>query len=95
MPTYEPVIGLEIHAQLATKTKMFCACSTDSFEAQPNTNVCPIFMGFPGMLPAINEVAVKKGVTAALALGCAIAQFSKFDRKNYFYRDLPNLNLLS
>ncbi len=86
---YEPVIGLEIHAQISTKTKMFCSCSTDSFNKQPNTNVCPICMGMPGMLPALNGEAVIKGVKAALALGCSIPHFSKFDRKNYFYPDLP------
>ncbi|MEK9132762.1 MAG: Asp-tRNA(Asn)/Glu-tRNA(Gln) amidotransferase subunit GatB [Patescibacteria group bacterium] len=93
---YEPVIGIEIHAQVATKTKMFCACSCDSFGApclpagrQPNSNVCPICMGFPGMLPAINKTVVEKGTLAALALHCSIPQFSKFDRKNYFYPDLP------
>lgn len=86
---YEPVIGLEIHAQISTKTKMFCSCSTDSFGKQPNTNVCPICMGMPGMLPAINKEAVTKGIKAALALNCSIPHFSKFDRKNYFYPDLP------
>lgn len=87
--TYEPVIGLEIHAQISTKTKMFCSCSVDSFGKPPNTNVCPICMGFPGMLPALNKDAVTKGIKAALALGCSIPRFSKFDRKNYFYPDLP------
>jgi len=87
--TYEPVIGIEIHAQSSTKTKMFCACSNDSFGAQPNSNVCPICMGFPGMLPSINKTVVEKGILAALALHCEIPQFSKFDRKNYFYPDLP------
>lgn len=87
--SYEPVIGIEIHAQVSTKTKMFCACSNDSFGAQPNVNVCPVCMGFPGMLPAINKKVVEKGTLAALALHCSIPQFSKFDRKNYFYPDLP------
>jgi aspartyl-tRNA(Asn)/glutamyl-tRNA(Gln) amidotransferase subunit B len=85
----EPVIGLEIHAQMNTQTKMFCSCSNDSFGAKPNSNVCPVCMGFPGMLPAFNASALEKGVIAALALGCEIQEFSKFDRKNYFYPDSP------
>ncbi|MBT5016134.1 Asp-tRNA(Asn)/Glu-tRNA(Gln) amidotransferase subunit GatB [Candidatus Peregrinibacteria bacterium] len=89
MTSYETVIGLEIHAQMNTKTKMFCACSNDSFGAKPNVNVCPICMGFPGMLPATNKKAIKKGVRTALAFRCNIPEFSKFDRKNYFYPDLP------
>ncbi|MBI5413349.1 Asp-tRNA(Asn)/Glu-tRNA(Gln) amidotransferase subunit GatB [Candidatus Peregrinibacteria bacterium] len=87
--TFESVIGLEIHAQVNTNTKMFCSCSNDSFGLQPNKNVCPICMGFPGMLPVINKEVVKKGLAAALALHCEIPAFSKFDRKNYFYPDLP------
>lgn len=87
---YEVVIGLEIHAQIATKTKLFCPCSNDSFGKDANSNVCPICMGFPGMLPVINEDAVRRGIRAALAIGCEIPEFSKFDRKNYFYPDLPN-----
>ncbi|HBY01686.1 MAG TPA: Asp-tRNA(Asn)/Glu-tRNA(Gln) amidotransferase GatCAB subunit B, partial [Rikenellaceae bacterium] len=86
---YEPIIGLEIHAQINTKTKMFCSCNNDSFRAIPNTNVCPICMGFPGVLPVINKEAYLKGIKAALALNCSIPKFSKFDRKNYFYPDLP------
>lgn len=89
MTTYEPVIGLEIHAQTNTKTKMFCGCDNDSFRKDPNTNVCPICMGFPGMLPVINKEAYEKGIKAALALNCKIPSFSKFDRKNYFYPDSP------
>lgn len=89
MSDFEPVIGLEIHAQINTKSKMFCSCSNDSFGAQPNTNVCPVCMGFPGMLPVINAEALKKGVSSALALHCEIPEFSKFDRKNYFYPDSP------
>ncbi|MBI4994038.1 Asp-tRNA(Asn)/Glu-tRNA(Gln) amidotransferase subunit GatB [Candidatus Peregrinibacteria bacterium] len=89
MNDFEPVIGLEIHAQMNTKSKMFCSCSNDSFGAKPNTNVCPICMGFPGMLPVINKEALKKGIFAALILHCEIPEFSKFDRKNYFYPDLP------
>ncbi len=85
----EVVIGLEIHAQLSTKSKMFCGCDNDAFGAEPNTRVCPICMGFPGTLPAVNAQAVQKGARAALVLGCELKPFSKFDRKNYFYPDLP------
>ncbi len=85
----ETVIGLEIHAQLSTKSKMFCGCDNDAFGVEPNTRVCPVCMGFPGMLPVLNAEALKKGVLAAAALGCKIQKFSKFDRKNYFYPDLP------
>jgi aspartyl-tRNA(Asn)/glutamyl-tRNA(Gln) amidotransferase subunit B len=86
---FEPVIGLEIHARIATKTKMFCRCDNVIFDAEPNTHVCETCMGFPGTLPLTNEEAVKKGIKAALALGCEIREFSKFDRKSYFYPDLP------
>ncbi len=89
MQEFEAVIGLEIHAHISTKTKMFCRCSNDSFGLPPNVNVCPVCMGFPGMLPVLNEEALKKGIRAALALGCEIQKFSKFDRKNYFYPDSP------
>ncbi|MBU0727331.1 Asp-tRNA(Asn)/Glu-tRNA(Gln) amidotransferase subunit GatB [Patescibacteria group bacterium] len=86
---YEPVIGLEVHCRINSKTKMFCRCSNNIFDERPNSHVCPICMGFPGMLPLINVEAVKKGVKAALALGCGIPEFSKMDRKSYFYPDLP------
>ncbi len=86
---FEAVIGIEIHAQIATKTKMFCGCSTDSFEAEPNINTCPVCMGYPGQLPVINKDCVRWGAVAALALNCEVPSFSKFDRKNYFYPDLP------
>jgi aspartyl-tRNA(Asn)/glutamyl-tRNA(Gln) amidotransferase subunit B len=85
----EAVIGLEIHAQISTKTKMFCRCDNDSWEKAPNVNVCPVCMGFPGQLPVLNEEALRKGIIAALALNCEIKEFSKFDRKNYFYPDSP------
>src|SRR3989338_7781567 len=85
----EAIIGLEIHVQISTKTKMFCRCDNDSFEKEPNINTCPICMGFPGQLPVVNAMAVEKGVKAALALNCAIPQYCKFDRKNYFYPDSP------
>ena len=85
---YEPVIGLEIHAQLQTASKIFCGCST-AFGAPPNTHVCPVCLGFPGALPVLNRAAVDLGVRAALALGCRINEPSIFARKNYFYPDLP------
>lgn len=84
-----PTIGIEIHVQLNTKTKMFCACDNDSRTAEPNTNVCPICLGFPGTLPTINRVAVASAIKLGLALNAEIAHHTKFDRKNYFYPDLP------
>jgi len=89
MDKYEIVIGIEIHCQMNTKTKMFCGCSNDSFNAQPNSNVCPVCMGFPGQLPYTNKEAIKKGIKAGLALNCSIEETSAFDRKNYFYPDSP------
>ncbi len=86
---YEPVIGLEVHVELNTASKMFCACSADAFGAQPNTHVCPVCMGMPGTLPAINEEAVRFTVMAGLALNSSIQAHSVFARKNYFYPDLP------
>jgi len=85
---YETVIGLEIHAEISTKSKMFCSCKNDP-ESPPNENICPICMGFPGQLPVINKEALKKGLITAIALNCEISKFSRFDRKNYFYPDLP------
>jgi aspartyl-tRNA(Asn)/glutamyl-tRNA(Gln) amidotransferase subunit B len=86
---YEAVIGIEVHAQLLTESKMFCRCSADYAAAEPNTHVCPVCLGMPGVLPVINQKAVEYTVMTALALNCRIPEFSKFDRKNYFYPDLP------
>lgn len=85
---YEPVIGLEVHAQVLTKSKMFCGCSAEAFGAPPNSHVCPVCMGMPGALPVINQAAVEATILTALALNCAIPDYAKFDRKNYMYPDL-------
>jgi len=85
---YEVVIGLEVHLQLKTKTKIFCGCSTD-FGSDPNTQVCPVCLGFPGSLPVLNKKVLDYAIKVALALNCQIQEYTKFDRKNYFYPDLP------
>jgi aspartyl-tRNA(Asn)/glutamyl-tRNA(Gln) amidotransferase subunit B len=90
MTEYEAVIGLEVHAELATQSKMFCACPVvDSTQAEPNTTVCPVCAGMPGTLPVVNRRAVEYGLRVALALGCQVNPVSIFARKNYFYPDLP------
>ncbi|MFN2450787.1 MAG: Asp-tRNA(Asn)/Glu-tRNA(Gln) amidotransferase subunit GatB [Candidatus Dormibacteria bacterium] len=86
---YEAVIGLEVHAQLLTQSKMFCSCSAEYVGSPPNANTCPVCLGLPGVLPVINRQAVEYTVRTALALNCQIPPHSKFDRKNYFYPDLP------
>ncbi len=91
---YESVIGLEVHVQLNTETKIFCGCST-KFGAEPNSQTCPVCTGMPGVLPVLNEEVLRKGVIAGLALNCEIAEYSKFDRKNYFYPDLPKAYQIS
>ncbi|MEX0869894.1 MAG: Asp-tRNA(Asn)/Glu-tRNA(Gln) amidotransferase subunit GatB [Candidatus Spechtbacterales bacterium] len=89
MDKYIPTIGLEVHSQLKTKTKMFCDCLNDPTESNPNVNICPVCMGHPGTLPVTNKEAVTQVIRVGLALNSEIAEFSKFDRKNYFYPDLP------
>src|SRR3990167_9068726 len=86
---YIPTIGLEIHAELKTKSKMFCSCKNDPLEKLPNVNICPIGMGHPGTLPVPNAEAIRMVLKTGLALNCTVAEYSKFDRKNYFYPDLP------
>lgn len=94
MSHYIPVIGLEIHAQLLTKTKIFCSCEVD-FGGEQNTRCCPVCTGLPGTLPVLNKQVVKFGVKAALALNCGVGQYTKIDRKNYFYPDLPKAYQIS
>ncbi|RAU95067.1 Asp-tRNA(Asn)/Glu-tRNA(Gln) amidotransferase subunit GatB [Paenibacillus sp. YN15] len=91
---YETVIGLEVHVELHTATKIFCGCAT-SFGAAPNTRTCPVCLGHPGVLPVLNRQAVEYAMKAAMALNCQIADISKFDRKNYFYPDLPKAYQIS
>jgi len=88
MSDYEPVIGLEVHAQLLTESKIFCGCST-RFGDEPNQNTCPVCMGFPGVLPVLNKKVVEFAIRAGLATHCEIARYSRWARKNYFYPDLP------
>ena len=85
---YETVIGLEVHVELATKTKIFCGCST-AFGGAPNTHTCPVCTGMPGSLPVLNKQVVEYAAAVGLATNCSITQHCKFDRKNYFYPDNP------
>ena len=86
--TYETVIGLEVHVELATKTKIFCGCST-AFGGAPNSHTCPVCTGMPGSLPVLNKQVVEYAMAVGLATNCTITQYCKFDRKNYFYPDNP------
>ena len=96
LETYEPVIGLEVHAELLTDSKMFCGCRVvDSVQAPPNTAVCPVCLGMPGMLPVINRRAIEFAIRVALALNCTIQSHNVFARKNYFYPDLPKAYQIS
>ena len=87
-PSYEVVIGIEVHVQLSTNTKIFCACKNSS-HAEPNTNICPICAGYPGVLPVLNKGVINRAILMGLATNCAISKTSQFDRKHYFYPDLP------
>ena len=89
MAEYRPTIGLEIHAELNTHTKMFCGCKNDADEKRPNTNICPVCMAHPGSLPVINKQAVRHVLRMGLALGSKLADYTEFDRKSYFYPDIP------
>lgn len=95
MSNYKPTIGIEVHAELSTKSKMFCGCKNDPHASEPNANVCPICLAHPGTLPAVNKEAVKKVLLVGNAIGGEIADYSEFDRKQYFYPDIPKAYQLS
>ncbi len=86
---YIPVIGLEIHAELKTASKMFCSCKNDPDEERPNSNICPICLGHPGTLPVLNREAIKHVLKVGVAVNGKLADFTEWDRKNYFYPDIP------
>src|SRR5687767_14474279 len=86
---YELIVGLEVHSQLLTNSKMFCGCDASYQESEPNTHTCPVCLGLPGALPVINKKAVEYTIRVGLALNCEIARVTKWDRKNYHYPDLP------
>ena len=88
LASYDPVLGLEVHVELNTASKMFCGCST-AFGAEPNTQVCPVCLGLPGSLPVVNAKAIESAIRIGLALNCSIAEWCRFARKNYFYPDMP------
>lgn len=95
MSDYEAVIGMELHAQLLTESKVFCGCDANVFGAKPNTHVCPVCLGMPGVLPLLNHRAVEQTIMVGLALNCEIAETAVFSRKNYFYPDLPKAYQIS
>ena len=95
MKNYKPTIGIEVHAELNTKSKMFCGCTNNPHEGEPNTYICPVCLAHPGTLPAVNKEAVKKVLLVGTALEGQLATYSEFDRKNYFYPDIPKAYQLS